>query len=367
MKILLFSGGFLEYMIELANALSLQDGISSVMLVLPEKYVKEEQIKQINSKVIFKPFLFIDYVSIRQNFKMTRQLIKLINDFNPDILHVQADGQHPWFGLALPFLKNCKIVNTVHDPAPHLGDKISTYRDMRFSKWMLKRYADAYIVHGKTLKENLLKNYNGLKSEKIHIVPHGHLNMYRKFQQGGQKSEQAENILFFGRIWEYKGLKYLMQAEPIIRKAIPNLKIVIAGKGEELSIYDEFIVNKDSYIIKNYAIPLAEVSDLFDEASLVVLPYIEATQSGVIPVAYPFCKPVVASAVGALPEVVIDGKTGFLIPPADPQALADKIIFLLLNPKIRHEMGLSAKRYSDEKLDWKEIAKTTLEIYSSLK
>jgi glycosyltransferase involved in cell wall biosynthesis len=158
-----------------------------------------------------------------------------------------------------------------------------------------------------------------------------------------------------------------MQAEPIIRKSIPNLKIVIAGKGEELSIYDEFIVNKDSYIIKNYAIPLAEVSDLFDEASLVVLPYIEATQSGVIPVAYPFCKPVVASSVGALPEVVIDGKTGFLVPPADPQALADKIIFLLQNPDIRHEMGLSAKRYSDEKLDWKEIAKTTLEIYSSLK
>ncbi len=364
MRILLFSGGFTEYIIELANELANISEDNMVMLVLPDR-IREEYKAQINNKVIFCPIHFIDYVSFRQNYKMTLALIKLINAFAPDVFHVQADGQHPWLGWVLPFIKKkCKIINTVHDPKPHIGDKISVYRDMQFSKWMFKKYADAYIVHGKTLKVALVDGYK-IKTDLVHIIPHGHLNMYRNFQKGAKKTENPFAVLFFGRIWEYKGLKYLMQAEPIIRKEIPELKIIIAGTGEDLYLYEPYLVNKDSYEFKNYRIPIEDVSDLFDEAAVVVLPYIEATQSGVIPIAYPFSKAVVATNVGALPEVVVDGLTGFLIPPANPEAIAEKIIYLLKNPDLRKEMGNNAQKYSDDNLNWKKIAHKTMEVYKN--
>ena len=68
---------------------------------------------------------------------------------------------------------------------------------------------------------------------------------------------------------------------------------------------------------------------LFQQASVVALPYIEASQSGVVPLAYMHMKPVVATTVGGLPEMVDDGRTGYLVPPRDEQALATAVVRLL--------------------------------------
>jgi glycosyltransferase involved in cell wall biosynthesis len=102
---------------------------------------------------------------------------------------------------------------------------------------------------------------------------------------------------------------------------------------------------------------------LFSECTIVVLPYIEASQSGVIPMAYQFKKPVVATSVGAIPDVVIDGKTGFLIEPKNTKQLADKIIWMLKHPKERKQMGINGYNFSKKELSWDKIAKKTIEAY----
>ena len=120
---------------------------------------------------------------------------------------------------------------------------------------------------------------------------------------------------------------------------------------------------KSTFEIYNKFISHEEVSELFQRASVVVLPYIDASQSGIVPIAYAFKKPVVVTNVGSIPEVVDDGKTGFIVPPRDSKALADAIIKLLKNDKLRKEMGEHAYKKMKEELSWDKIAKKTIEVY----
>jgi glycosyltransferase involved in cell wall biosynthesis len=361
MKILHFSGGNVEYLIELTSALSELQEVSEVMLILPNTKINELQKKVINKKVILKSIEYIYFKSIRQNSKMMWSLLKEIIKFKPNVIHLQSNA-HPWFWTILPFIsKKIKIINTIHDPYIHVGDLLSMKFDHKKSENSLKKRANAYIVHGEILKKQLLKNIN-IKSSKVHTIPHGDYSIYKKYQIN-YLEERANTVLFFGRIWKYKGLKYLMLAEPIVSKIIPDFKIIIAGSGEDLENYNDYISNKDNYILKNYRIPDEEVGELFQQSSIVILPYIDASQTGVLPIAYAYNKPVIATNVGALADVVIDGETGFLIAPADVEALAEKIIYLLQNSDIRKEMGNNARKFADKNLNWDKIAEATLEVY----
>ena len=103
--------------------------------------------------------------------------------------------------------------------------------------------------------------------------------------------------------------------------------------------------------------------ELFQKASVVVLPYLEATQSGVIPIAYNFGKPVIVTDVGSIREVVENGKEGFVIPPRDMKALAVAIVKILSDDGLRDHMGQNAYQKINTELSWGTIAKQTLEAY----
>ena len=155
----------------------------------------------------------------------------------------------------------------------------------------------------------------------------------------------------------------MIKAEPLIVKQISNAKIVIAGAGEEFEKYEEMMVNRDNFLVHNYRIPYKEGAELLQRCSLVVLPYIEASQSGVIPTAYGFKKPVVVTDVGSIPEIVDDGVTGFIVLPRNSEALADAIVKLLKDEKLRRQMGENAYKKLKTDLSWNDIAEKTIEVY----
>jgi glycosyltransferase involved in cell wall biosynthesis len=95
-----------------------------------------------------------------------------------------------------------------------------------------------------------------------------------------------------------------------------------------------------------------------------VLPYIEASQSGVIPMAYTYGKPVIATTVGGLPESVVDGCTGYLVPPRDERALAEAILELLNDPSTRHRMGVNGQIKLKIENSAETVAAQTLEVYA---
>ena len=162
-----------------------------------------------------------------------------------------------------------------------------------------------------------------------------------------------------------KGLEYLIKAEPHLRKKIKNIKIIIAGENPYFE-YDESMLSSPHYEIANQFIPNQDIPQYFRRASLVVLPYISATQSGIIPLAFAFGKPVVATSVGAIPEIVENGKTGLLVEPKNEIALAEAICKVLLNPNLLKKMSKNALRYCDDELSWDAIAQKTIKIYEEL-
>ena len=195
---------------------------------------------------------------------------------------------------------------------------------------------------------------------RIYVIPHVQIG-----DDGPSISIPEDNdlILFFGRIWEYKGLDYLIRAEPLITARVPKARILIAGHGESFVRYRRMMVHSDRFIVHNEFIPDDRTASYFQRASVVVLPYVEASQSGVISMAYSAAKPVVATAVGGLVEMVEHGRTGFLVAPRDVEQIADAVTCLLLDAPLRHQMGANGKRKVETECSPQVVAGKTLDVY----
>lgn len=168
------------------------------------------------------------------------------------------------------------------------------------------------------------------------LVAHPLYDMFGEAMQAGDARKSLglppgdPVLLFFGFVRKYKGLHVLLDAMPSIVASLPNARLVVAG---------EWYDNEDSYrnqVIRNSLqdnvrfdaayIPNEDVPRYFSAADVVVQPYVSATQSGVAQVAFNFDKPMIITDVGGLAEVVRHEEDGLVVPPDDPQALADAVV-----------------------------------------
>jgi glycosyltransferase involved in cell wall biosynthesis len=196
---------------------------------------------------------------------------------------------------------------------------------------LVLRMGHFHIVHSEEDRRALLAMLPGARVHKCHHPT------YKVFDFGDPRPERVRSqyglrgnvILFFGFVREYKGLKYLLRALPEVLAEMDVTLLVVGefwkDKAEYIRLIDDLGVSERVVLVDRY-VPNEEVGDFFAASDLVVQPYTSATGSGVIQVAFGFEKPVVATRVGSLPEVVEDGKTGFLVPPASPKMLANAIL-----------------------------------------
>ena len=254
----------------------------------------------------------------------------------PDLLIVQ--WWHPWFALCFASVlgnvrkrsRQTRIIFVCHNVLPHEGFPAKNF----LTRKVLAK-GDAFIVHSAQDAEDLKR----LVQDPLFI--HGVHPTYGHFRKKGISREEArkilnipadtEMLLFFGYIREYKGLKHLIRALPAIREARPGAHLFVVGdfwennKAEYEHLISETGAAGSLTLIDGY-LPDDEVEPYFAAADLCVLPYESATQSGVIQIAYSFGLPVIATEVGGLPEVVLDGRTGFIVPPKDEKALSKAVI-----------------------------------------
>ncbi len=367
MRITLISFGFTDYIIQLASVLS-NKGMTIQLIISDYPHNLEQDGKRIHeylnsNETDLKYYIYVQprLFNIKSTF-LIYKLFKQIISFNPDVVHIQ--GGDLWFSFLLPLLhiKKYSIVTTFHDPKPHLGEKdIATRIVFHFGT----RYSDKIIVHGKNLKEIMRKEYN-IAEEKIYSITIGeHMVAPFKIYENQDLKEDGNLILFFGRIQKYKGLEYLIKAEPLITKQFPDAKIIIAGKGESFKEYEKMIINKENFIIHNHYISYQEGAELFQKASIVVLPYIEASQSGVVVTAYGFKKPVIVTNTGSIPEIVDDNITGLIVPPRNSIALAEAIIKLMKDENLRIRMGENGYNKLKKDMSWDKIAESTIKVYNT--
>jgi glycosyltransferase involved in cell wall biosynthesis len=352
LRVALISSNFGEYCVRLANAVSRH---ADVLLVLPDRLAAPHA-EKLDSAI--RLFCFRS-PRLRQPFRQLqtiRTVFREIQNFAPDVVHYQ--GFHPWFDLALPLWHRYPLVCTVHDFRPHPGDKLSQKTPF-WVEMFLRRRADQLIVHSQHVRTLMVQQLDGA-SENISLMPHIQIGQ----ELASPMAEEDEHlILFFGRIWEYKGLEYLIRAEPLISARVPDVRIMIAGQGEDFSRYARMMVHPENFIVHNEFISEERTAEYFGRASIVVLPYVEASQSGVIPLAYSAAKPVVATTVGGLPEMVEHGRTGYLVAPRDAANLAEALVRLLLDRGLRRQMGANAKHKIELECSTEVIARETVEVY----
>lgn len=274
------------------------------------------------------------------------------------------------FSKWLHFKGRC-IVLTAHDVTPFDAkpSDLSWYR--RFYNT-----ADLIITHASNNRDTLLEVYQ-VEPEKVQVVPMG---PYLRFaQEQMMPTEQARQhlglemdspvILFFGQIKRVKGLVYLIQAFRQVVDQFPAARLVIAGPEwkDSFASYTALIseLNLTDKILAHIEyVPDEEVGYYFSSADVVALPYTEAYQSAVLYMAYSFIKPVVASAVGGLVEVVEDGVTGLLVPPTDVNQLAHALLILLQDIENSRAMGKQGRLLVETKFGWSDIARKTATVYS---
>jgi starch synthase len=353
MRIAFVSYNFGEYSILHASALA---QCAEVGLWMPRD-LAAPHLAVLDPAVDFTPF---DQPRLRQALRQVRsvrEIVQQIKAFRPDVIHFQHG--HMWFNLALPALRSYPLVITIHDPRSHLGDHSSKRTSQRVMDFGYRR-ADRVIVHASAMRQAVVETL-GIPEQRIDVVPH--ITIGESVEAGQSMAEDENLILFFGRIWQYKGLEYLIRAQPMITAQVPNARIMIAGRGDDLDAYRRMMTDPDKFIIRNDWISYEERIELFQRASVVALPYIEATQSGVIPIAYTFSKPVVCTRTGGLPEMVDDGTTGYVVPPRDEAALAESIVTLLKDRQLRRTMGEHGRRKLDTEWCPTVIAEQTLAVY----
>ena len=333
LKIAIVSFGFVEHSTNLADALAKRG--NDVTLFIPEKFRKNVEgfVKKANVEFLRSyKHGFWNPLNLSRAFRLTRRLRRLA----PDAVIIESG--EPWLCFFLSFVPQ-PVVLDLHDPVLHSGEeKIQT----RVMQGATLRFAKTVIVHGKTLKKEFLVARPDFASADVFVLLRGPYGNYSRWAKPGVCEENDGNtVLFFGRIKRYKGLQYLAEAAPAIKRAVPNARIIVAGKGDSV---DKEFFERAGIVARNEFIRDEDVAELFQRSAVVVLPYTDATQSAVALIAFAFDKPVVATRVGGLPEVVFDGETGILVPPRDSKALCNAIINILKNKELRARMKREIKR-----------------------
>jgi glycosyltransferase involved in cell wall biosynthesis len=352
-QIALFAIHFDVYVSSLAGALA---DHADVFLFVPEELARDiEDI--LDPRVSLRPFHKPSVYSLRM-VKAMVGVVAEIREVCPDVIHLVSGG-YSWLCPFLPGLRKlAPIVVTIHDVRPHPGEERLVYRVTRS---ITRRFASAYILHGEKLREEMISFY-GVSPSSVHSVPHGELSVFKEWSRG-EVPEEKDLVLWFGRVSPYKGIEYLLRAQPLLNERVPGAQLLLVGRG--VSHYRDQVDDKAPVVFHDQFVPNEQIADLFNRASVVVLPYIEASQSGVLATAYGFRKPVVVTNVGGLPEIVVDGKGGFVVPPRDPLALAEKTAELLSSPSLRREMARFIDQQVCTDLSWRKIGLDTMKVYRS--
>lgn len=271
-----------------------------------------------------------------------------------DVVHLTWPLKYSQFEL---FRFKNKMVLTVHDPIPH---STQTSKILHLERYVSFSNINKLILLNDRQKKEFEERYD---INKKHVFK-SKLGCYEYLKDlEGNYQQSKEYILFFGQISVYKGVEYLLEAMVNVHDINPDIKLIVAGSGKYY--FDKDAYERLPYIeIINKFIPDSELASMIKQSLFVVVPYVDATQSGVVMSAYAFDKPCIVTNVGALPEMVENMKNGLVVPSKDSHALARAIVYLLNNRVLLHDFSDAIrKKYRTGEYSWREISKKILQIY----
>ncbi len=304
-----------------------------------------------------------------------QKLRQLLPDNRFDIIH---DNQTLGYGILLMKAFEIPIVATVHHPLPidrrtdlaHLDRAWERFGRIMFYPFLMqhlvtKRMDRVIAVSASAAEET--RNTFKVPQSKLRVVHNGiDIDMFRRLD--GERKEQGRLIIVANTPDRKKGVVYLLRALQLLKEKI-DVKLTIVDRGAPDNEYTPALVRKyglEDRVTFTGRVDVEELVRCYATAEVAVVPSLyegfglpaaEAMACGL---------PVVATTAGALPEVVEDGRSGILVPPKDPHALAGAIERLLGDGPLRQVMGGEGRRRVERHFTWKEAARKTLEVYQEV-
>ena len=345
-------GGGPRYTYELARALARRDDV-----ILHLSYSRQSEFAAEFAGLAL-PSLVVDtYATLPQALLGTLSLPLLRRRFAAYLRDQRIDTVvctmvHLWNVAVAPVVHQAgaRYLLTLHDAVLHPGE------ENRVRAFCLARelaVTDGVITLTRHVRDQFV-SLSGYPEERTWILPHG------VFSSPGAVPRRHPDgrfrLLFFGRILPYKGFDLLLDAyRTLAARFGDRLSLHVAGKGD-LAPFAGALAGLPNVTIRNDWIPEPDIPGILAEADLVVLPYREASQSGVVPAAYGAGLPAVVTPIGGLVEQVVDGVTGRVAAAVSAPAVTEAVADIIERPELYERLSAGALDHAARALSWDAIA-----------
>lgn len=345
-----------------------KSGLFNIKLRKDDAIIPASQYEELN---IYKDYLDLTKMFIINHYYLSRRTLKYwimgsmwrkvfrhMKTHEAKIMHLTwplTGGQKVLYNL------NMKFVLTVHDPFPHSGQYSSKGESDRIEAF---KKADGLVLLSTPHLKSFCENYH-VPEKKILINKMGEFDHLKLLQSSNPLKNRKPYLLYIGQIQEHKGIDILLEAMVKTHLKYPNVKLIVAGKGQfpfDISPYESL----DYIEFRNYYIEVKEMVELLLNSQFAICPYKDATQSGVVQTAFSLDVPLIVTNVGDLPLSVQDGVTGKVVPPCDVNALSDAMNDLLGHPEQLDSYKKNIEEIWRKGQRWEPIAQKYIEEYKKI-
>jgi len=324
---------------------------------------------------------------ISKVFRILKYYARLIGyaaTAKPKVFHILWNNKFEFFDRTLLMLYYRMLAKTIVFTVHNVNAAKRDGDDTKLNRLTLRiqyRLADHIFVHTEKMKLELVEEF-GVAGARVTVIPFGINNAVPNTRLTPREAKQRlgirqseKTILFFGRITPYKGLEYLIGALRKISARREDYRLIIAGRVDRCEQYWAAIredirdeVQNGQIRLRDEFIPDDETEVYFKAADVLVLPYRDIYQSGVLFLGHSFGLPVLAADVGSLRDDIVEGKTGFVFQSEDPVDLEKTIVgyfasdlYADLDSQRRQIRDYAAERHS-----WDVVGEMTMRVYAKL-
>ncbi|MHA1381619.1 MAG: glycosyltransferase family 4 protein [Candidatus Helarchaeota archaeon] len=355
-------GGVEEVTLNLVNGLERMDDLEIHVVTcinsIERDYIKKNGRTTIHYQAGQKRFNRVT-LDLFDTLRIRKKLIEI----NPDIVHTHDQGKY----TQATFGKSYPVVITISTISREVFKMKKSLKDNLIRKNFAILLENRCLKRAKSIiaiSPFVRKTFDEKTNATFYEIPNPVRNSYFSIED----REEKNRILFAGRIVPLKGIHILLKSLAIVRKSIPNIKAIIAGPILEEDYYREnikFIRNNNLWDNVHFLGQLNQdrIVEEYTKCSIFIIPSFAESFSLVAAQAQAAGKPVIASNAGGLTDVIIDGKSGFIVDPGDYKELARKILLLLNNRKLRKKMGKRGKEIAKKRFMIDDVAHQVKNVY----